>query len=498
MRIISVWERVKADLAKTIPATLDPFGSVYQIIESGARGSWNQPIQMMGMKGLVLNPKNETIELPIKSSFKEGFGVLEYFISTHGARKGTTDTSLKTANAGYLTRRLIDVAQDVVIQDDDCGTKEGIEIRRNEPELLRWGSTLGVRLFSRTALFDIKAGRKTILKAGEIIDRAVGEEIEKELLIQSVWVRSPITCKSLYSICKACYGYNLGDNKSARRGDAVGIVAAQSIGEPGTQLTMRTFHIGGVSGSDITHGLPRVEELFEARTPRGKALLAEDEGMIESIEEKPPLKIIKLKTKVGVLEYAVSLQTDVLVKTGEKVLAGDPLTEGALDLQELFRHKGALAVQNYITREVQSIYLSEGASINSKHIEVIIRQMFSRVKVKDPGDSRFIIGDIIEKSKFLEENREIRKRGGTPAKARQLLMGIIKAALTTESFLSAASFQQTARILIGAAVDGKIDVLRGLKENVIIGRLIPVGTGLKARDEGTFDDTDHSKDTIDE
>jgi len=479
-RVISVWEKVKSEIAKLVPTVLNPASSVYQIIDSGSRGSWSQPVQMAGMKGLVANPKGETIELPIRSSYKEGLGVLEYFISTHGARKGSTDTALKTASAGYLTRRLVDVSQDLVIKEEDCGTKEGIAVNRAGAE---FGATLAIRLFSRTALEDIKVDGKTVVKAGEVIDRETAESINKSNL-ESVKIRSPITCKTLYGVCSTCYGYDLGNNKPIKIGEAVGVVAAQSIGEPGTQLTMRTFHIGGVAGSDITHGLPRVEEVFEARPPKGRAFLAEEDGVVAAIEDRGLSKVIKVTAKKEAKEYMVSRVVDIFVKEGDQVKKGQQLCEGNLDLKELFSLRGSEAAQNYIISEVQKIYGSEGASINNKHLEVIVRQMFSRVRVKESGDSDFVVGDIVEKSKFLEVNRAIKAKGGTPAKAAQLLMGITKVALSTESFLSAASFQETARVLIGAALEGKVDTLRGLKENVIIGRLIPVGTGVAAREAG--------------
>ncbi len=488
-RVISVWEKVKAEIAKLVPKGLNPQSSVYQIIDSGARGSWSQPVQMAGMKGLVQNPKGEPIELPIKSSYKEGLGVLEYFISTHGARKGSTDTALKTASAGYLTRRLVDVSQDLVVKEADCKTKEGIVVKREDG--LQFGSTLGSRVFSRTALEDIKIDGKTAVEAGETISREKAEIVDQSKL-ESVKIRSPITCKTLYGVCSTCYGYDLGNNRPINIGEAVGIVAAQSIGEPGTQLTMRTFHIGGIAGSDITHGLPRVEEVFEARPPKGRAFLAEEEGIVEAIEDQGLSKVIKVKTKQETKEYAVSRTVDVFVKQGDHVKKGDQLCEGNLDLKELFALRGSEEAQNYIINEVQRIYLSEGASINNKHLEVIVRQMFSRVKIKESGDSNFVVGDIIEKPKFLEANREIKKKGGESAKAQQLLMGITKVALSTESFLSAASFQETARILIGAALDGRVDKLRGLKENVIIGRLIPIGTGLAPSPDPTPQRPSHS------
>ncbi|OGY98490.1 MAG: hypothetical protein A2681_02535 [Candidatus Liptonbacteria bacterium RIFCSPHIGHO2_01_FULL_56_18b] len=498
-RVIGVWERVKNDIAKLVTMTLPKDNSVYQIIDSNARGSWAQPIQMMGMKGLVANPKNEIIELPVKSSFKEGLSVLEYFISTHGARKGTTDTALKTAQAGYLTRRLVDVAQDLTIREEDCRTKEGVEIIRADGK--EFGHSFASRLFSRTALDDIRVDRKIAARAGEVIDKASAELIEKSTL-PSVKVRSPLTCKTLYGLCATCYGFDLGNNQRVRIGAAVGVVAAQSIGEPGTQLTMRTFHTGGVAGLDITHGLPRVEELFEVRPPKGKAILAATDGQVEKIEERGTLKILTVKvqgeqtTRAGSkkakkakrLEYHVSRSALVFVKTEDKVRAGDQLSEGNIDLRELLSFRGSFEVARHIIGEVQKIYIAEGASINNKHIEVIVRQMFSRVKIKDPGDAPdLVMGEIIERSKFLAENRELKKQGRTPAKAEQLLLGVTRVALSTESFLSAASFQDTARVLVKAAIEGRIDPLRGLKENVIIGRLIPAGESVPVHDTAAAD-----------
>ncbi len=483
-RVISIWDKVKGKLAKLLPQVLGPTNPIFEIISSGARGSWSQPTQMMGMKGLVANPKGETMELPVKSSLKEGFSVLEYFISTHGARKGTTDTALKTASAGYLTRRLVDVSQDLVIREEDCHSKEGVEMRRKDGA--DFGHSFASRLFSRTALGDVKAGNKVFARAGDMIDRATSEAIEAAVAVESVWVRSPITCRTLYGLCTACYGFNLGNNHPVEKGEAVGIVAAQSIGEPGTQLTMRTFHIGGVAGADITHGLPRVEELFEARPPKGKAFMSEIDGTIEAIEEKGLIRTVRIAgtdKKDGVLEYPIPRTSEIYFKVGATVKKGDQLSEGHLDIKELFALKGKEAVQAYIVSEVQRIYVSEGASINNKHIEIIVRQMFARVKIKEAGDTEFVPGDVVEKSRFLEVNREMKHAGKTPAHAKQLLMSVTKVALSTESFLSSASFQETARVLINAATEGKVDLLRGLKENVIIGRLIPVGTGFQFHEE---------------
>lgn len=485
-KIIEIWEKTKNEIAKIVPQTLETNGSVYSIIDSGARGSWLQLIQMTGMKGLVQNPRGETIELPIKASYKEGLDVLEFFINTHGARKGLIDTALKTAQAGYLTRRLVDVAQDIVVRECDCGTKEGIEIFRADGDL--FGYDFGQRLFSRTVLEDIKIGNKIIIKSNEIIDSKTAEIIEKSK-IESVKIRSPITCKTFYGICSKCYGFDLSKNKLINAGEAVGVIAAQSIGEPGTQLTLRTFHTGGVAGIDITHGLPRVQELFEIRLPKGKAALAEVDGIIEEIEERDTIKAIQLKIKnekskkSKIIEYLVPKTNIIFVKVGQAINKGDQLSEGSIDLKELFAFKNKEAVQRYIINEIQKIYVSEGSYINDKHIEIIIRQMFSRVTIKDPGNTNFIIGETIEKSKFLEVNSQIKKKGKEQAKARQLLVGITRTALSTESFLSAASFQETARILVMAAAEGRVDNLRGLKENVIVGRLIPCGNNFNLVDE---------------
>jgi len=481
-RVIELWYKANNTLKEIIPKSLDEHNSVYSVIDSGARGSWSQPSQMMGMKGLVQNSRGETIELPVRSSYKEGFDVLEYFISTHGSRKGLTDTALKTAFAGYLTRRLVDVAQDVIVKELDCKTKESITMNRADG--LDFGHKFSSKLFSRTVAADVKEGNKVLARSGEMINRATSKLIE-ESSVDSVKVRSPIVCKTLFGLCTMCYGYDLGKNEPVKIGEAVGVVAAQSIGEPGTQLTMRTFHFGGVAGADITHGLPRVEEIFEARSPKGKAALAEEEGEVIAIEERGLIKVISVssasKTKTNknkVHEYSIPRSSWIYMKVGETVHKGDKLSEGSLDLKELFRLKGSREVEQYVLNEVQRIYISEGANISNKHIEVIIRQLFSRVKVLEPGDSEFVRGDILEKSVFLEANRILKGDGKAPAKAGQVFMGITKVALSTESFLSAASFQETGRVLINAAVESKIDKLQGLKENVIIGRLVPAGTGI--------------------
>ena len=449
---------------------------------------------MSGMKGLVKNPSGRIIELPVISSYKEGLNVLEYFISTHGARKGTADTALRTAHAGYLTRRLVDVSQDVVITEEDCRTKRGLKILRTDSEEIN--RPLGQRIFSRVLLEDAKdAGGKVVAKAGAYIDEDAARFIETAN-VEAVSVRSAITCRSIKGICQKCYGYDLGKNAPIALGEAVGIVAAQAIGEPGTQLTMRTFHVGGVVGTgDITLGLPRVDEVFEARTPHGRAMVSDVSGLIEDITEVSRERVIRVgiipDTDVGkkktrkvkatapedVKEFRVPSNISLLVKKGETIRAGQILTEGHADLKELFKYAGVEEAQNYILKEIQMIYSLQGAPIHDKHIEVIVRQMFSRVRIKNTGDAEFTIGEVVEKNRFRAENRRVEKLGKSPATAVQLLLGITKVALTTESFLSAASFQETTRVLINAAVEGKRDVLRGLKENVIIGRLIPAGTG---------------------
>jgi len=512
IKIIEVWTKTKNKLSVEIPKAIDEDGSVFSMIESGARSNWAVITQMSGMKGLVVNPTGETIELPIKSSFKEGFNVLEYFISTHGARKGMTDTALRTASAGYLTRRLVDVAQDVIVRENNCGAKEGIEVFKDDQ--MDIGRGLAMRIKGRTALEDVKNPRsgKVIVEAGEQINKDKAKAIE-EAGLESVKVRSVIKCQARKGICQQCYGFDLGSNQLVEIGQAVGIVTAQAIGEPGTQLTMRTFHSGGAAGRDITQGLPRVEEIFEARLPKGKATVSEIDGRVEEIKDVFDKKIIRIKEagakaaaksslkaadknnkkknskkesqESDCQEYVVESDIALLIKEGDLITIGQQLTEGHIDLQELFKLKGMDAIQNYIIKEVQQIYTSQGEGINDKHIEIIIRQMLSRITVQDPGSTGLLPGDIIEKSQLMAANREVAEKSketgkkGNPATATQLLLGITKASLTTESFLSAASFQETARVLINAAVTGKEDHLKGLKENVIIGRLIPAGTGYR-------------------
>ncbi len=486
-KIISVWTEVKRRVDELVPKALDEEGPIHSMVTSAARGSWTQVTQMSGMKGLVRNPAGRVIELPILSSYKEGLNVLEYFISTHGARKGTADTALKTAHAGYLTRRLVDVAQDLIVNAQDCRDGVGFKVSRKDVE--DYGKGVYQRVFGRTLAKDLKdAGGKVLYKKGQLLSATDAEAIDKSG-VEEIILRSPISCKTLRGVCRTCYGYDLGSNYPVKMGEAVGIVAAQSIGEPGTQLTMRTFHVGGVAGtSDITMGLPRIEEIFELRIPKIPAVLSDVDGEVIEIEEKGREKTVKILIKKGKGEKGKSEETGeflipfgraLLVAPGSEVKKGDMLSDGPVDIKTLFNLAGQIAAQNYIIREVARIYTLQGAPINDKHLEVIVRQMFSRVRIKDSGSTVFAAGDIAEFSQLTEENQRVEAQGQTPAEGTPLVMGITKTALTTSSFLSAASFQETTRVLISAALDGREDKLRGLKENVIIGRLIPAGTGYR-------------------
>jgi len=493
-RVIQTWLGAKEKITQALLDSMDKYGSIAYIFNSGARGSRDQLVQMSGMKGLVVNPAGETIELPVKSSFKEGFDVLEYFISTHGARKGLTDTALKTSSAGYLTRRLVDVCQDIVVREEDCGDKEGIYIYREDEEEM--GHSLAERIVGRVSLQTVKVKGQVIVKEGDLITPETAQQID-EAGLDKIRVRSVITCKTHYGICQKCYGYDLAYNQLIKLGEAVGIVTAQAIGEPGTQLTLRTFHTGGVAGGgDITQGLPRVEELFEVRPPKGRAVISEVNGRVLEIVERGEQRVIRIEVqednkktkqkKPNIIEYSVPAQTAVWVKKGELISRGQQLNEGHLDLKELYKLAGSEAVQRYIIREVQSVYTYAGERINDKHIELVIRQMFSRVRIKDPGQTDLLPGQVVERDLFEEENEKVRRKYGKSAKlatAQPLLLGITKVSLTTDSFLSAASFQETARVLIEAAIQGKEDHLRGLKENVIIGKLIPAGTGFVVKEK---------------
>ncbi len=481
---IETWHKAKKEIEKLVPKTLPENGSVFSIIDSGSRGSWSQPVQMAGMKGLVANPAGQTIELPIKSSFKEGFDVLEYFISTHGARKGTADTALRTSTAGYLTRRLVDVSHEVIVLEEDCGGTAGLEISKEKAAEI--DQDLAFKVVGRMPLADIKDSSGVIAKKNEPIDWKMADKIIVSDEIKSVKVRSPLTCSTVRGVCKKCYGWDFGSNETVNIGEAVGVVAAQAIGEPGTQLTMRTFHTGGVAGGgDITLGLPRVQEIFEVRVPGGKADMAKSDGVVEEITPDGTIKVKiddgdgKKKRKTDIVEYKVSPKSEIFVKKGQKIKKGDVLCTGNLDLKDVFKVQGIEATQEYILKEIQKIYVSQGVNVHDKHIEIIIRQMFSRVKVKDGGDSVLVPGEVIEKEKLHEVNEKLKADGKNEVTVSPVLLGITNVALSTDSFLSAASFQETSRVLIRAALEGKEDRLRGLKENVIIGKLIPAGTGYK-------------------
>jgi len=572
-KVIEVWTKVKEEITSICTNELDKTGPVYSMIESGARGSWAQLTQILGMKGLVTSPSGKIIELPVKGNFKHGFDVLEYFIATHGVRKGLSDTALRTSNAGYLTRRLVDVAQDVVVTAEDCGAKGGIIMTKEESDEM--GRALIKRITGRYIITDLKnASGKVLLKKGELVTEDLADKFATED-IPEIEVRSVSRCDLHRGVCQKCYGFDLAYNRLVKIGTAVGIIAAQSIGEPGTQLTMRTFHTGGVADQDdITQGLPRVEEIFEARSPKRKAYIADVEGQIKITElrseggtsqgrllsiayageetdkyyfaeatmaaaalkktnvddksdlaktkktkaKKPKVEVlvsdgdkvkkdtplfkageatikasragrVKLEEKYlkviapveKVHEYTIPRTFNIWVKDGDSVKVGDQLTDGSLDLQQLYELRGIAETQRYIVKEIQYVYSSQGQPLNDKHIETIARQMFSRVYMVDPGETDFLVGEIIEKSVLDRENHKAKLAGKKLATGRQLLMGMTKASLSTNSFLSAASFQETAKVLIDAAITGKIDRLEGLKENVIIGRPIPAGTGYKSK-----------------
>jgi len=481
---ILIWQTVKTKLEALLKTTLPIDGPVMSIITAGARATWAQPVQMAGMKGLVNNPSGDIIELPVKASFTEGFNVLEYFISTHGARKGTADTALRTSSAGYLTRRLVDVAHDMIITEEDCGDKAGLTVYKKDADLIEQDFVF--KIVGRTALETVEHGKMVFVKKNESINWKAAKAIAEEDGIQQVTVASPLTCKSSQGVCQKCYGWDLGRNRLVKLGEAVGIIAAQAIGEPGTQLTLRTHHLGGIVGAgDITQGLPRIEEIFESRAPKGEATMSLTDGKVIGIdEEKRTVQIqVSKKTAIGgapkkdIMEYKIPGRIAMLVEKGQEVKENQALCDGSLDLKKLYKSAGVEATQRYILQEVQKIYSSQGVDINDKHIEIIIQKMFSRIRIKDEGDSDWIRGEVVESVIFNEEVEKLKAEKKNPPLGVQILLGISEVALNSESFLSAASFQQTSRVLIKASLEGKEDKLRGLKENVIIGKLIPVGTG---------------------
>ncbi|MBA2876770.1 DNA-directed RNA polymerase subunit beta' [Thermaerobacillus caldiproteolyticus] len=478
-RVISIWSAAKDKIQSKLMESLDKRNPIFMMSDSGARGNASNFTQLAGMRGLMANPAGRIIELPIKSSFREGLTVLEYFISTHGARKGLADTALKTADSGYLTRRLVDVAQDVIVREDDCGTDRGMLVRA-----LTDGTEVIVKLEERIVG---RYARKTVKhpETGEVIVREnemITEDIANEIIkagIDEVWIRSAFTCNTRHGVCKKCYGRNLATGVEVEVGEAVGIIAAQSIGEPGTQLTMRTFHTGGVAGDDITQGLPRVQELFEARNPKGQAVISEIDGVVVSINEtRDRQQEIVVKGEVETRTYTAPYNARLKVQEGQQVERGQELTEGSIDPKELLKVKDITAVQEYLLREVQKVYRMQGVEISDKHIEVMVRQMLRKVRVIDAGDTDVLPGTLLDVHQFTDANAKVLLEGKRPATARPVLLGITKASLETDSFLSAASFQETTRVLTDAAIKGKRDELLGLKENVIIGKLVPAGTGM--------------------
>ncbi len=476
-RVIAFWQEATDKVTDALMHSLDPLNPIYMMAISGARGNIQQIRQLAGMRGLMADPSGRIIDVPIKANFREGLTVLEYFTSTHGARKGLADTALRTADSGYLTRRLVDVAQDVIVREDDCGTGEGVcvtKIADGEDVI----EPLDERILGRYAIEPVvhpETGEIIVLADQEITEEQA--ELIKEAGITRVLIRSVLTCKTRYGVCRKCYGRNLATGYQVEIGEAVGIMAAQSIGEPGTQLTMRTFHTGGVAGEDITQGLPRVEELFEARRPKGQAIISENDGAVTIGENKGKQEIEVTGFDGESHVYPIPFGSRIRVVTGQSVESGEELTEGSINPHELLDIKGIAAVQQYLLREVQRVYRMQGVDINDKHIEVMIRQMLRKVKVEESGDTDLLPGALVEVFDFEDENRRIMESGFEPSTAKPVVLGITKSSLATDSFLSAASFQETTRVLTEAAIKGKVDPLLGLKENVIIGKLIPAGTG---------------------
>jgi DNA-directed RNA polymerase subunit beta' len=477
-KTLEIWTDATERVTEGLINSLDKYNSIYMMANSGARGNKQQIRQLAGMRGLMADPSGRIIDLPIKANFREGLTVLEYFISTHGARKGLADTALRTADSGYLTRRLVDVSQDVIVREIDCGTGDGITVKaikdgREEIEPIK------ERIEGRYALEDVIHP-----ETGEIITHAeelITEEMADKIIdagIKEVKIRSVLTCRTRHGVCTKCYGKNLATGKLVNIGEAVGIIAAQSIGEPGTQLTMRTFHTGGVAGQDITQGLPRVEELFEARKPKGQAVITEVPGTAKILESKKKREV-EITTPTGEIKvYTVPYGARLKVENGSVVEPGDELCEGSVNPHDILKIKGVRGVQTYLLQEVLRVYRLQGVDINDKHIEVIIRQMLKKAKIEDPGDTDLLPGELIDIFELEKINEEVLKQGKKPAEAKRVLLGITKASLATDSFLSAASFQETTRVLTEAAIKGKADPLLGLKENVIIGKLIPAGTGM--------------------
>ncbi|WP_285891417.1 DNA-directed RNA polymerase subunit beta' [Paenibacillus pasadenensis] len=477
-RVIEIWSKTKDQITEILMKSMDRYNSIMLMVDSKARGNKSQITQLGGMRGLMANPSGRIIELPIKSNFREGLTVLEYYISTHGARKGLADTALRTADSGYLTRRLVDVAQDVIVREDDCGTDKGITVSK-----IQDGKEVIEDLFDRIeGRYSFETLRhpqtgEVIVGRNELIDTTRADAIV-DAGIEKLQIRSVLSCRARHGVCKVCYGRNLATGKHVEIGEAVGIIAAQSIGEPGTQLTMRTFHTGGVAGDDITQGLPRIQELFEARNPKGQAIITELDGVVKSIRETKDRREIEVQGEAESKVYPVSYGSRIRVVEGQQLEAGDELTDGSIDPKDMLRIKGIRGVQNYILQEVQRVYRNQGVEINDKHVEVMIKQMLRKIRIVDAGDTKLLPGAFVDVHEYEAANREVLLSGREPAVAKPVLLGITKASLETDSFLSAASFQETTRVLTDAAIKGKVDQLLGLKENVIIGKLIPAGTGM--------------------
>ena len=477
--VIKIWSKATDDVKIAMKNNFEKLNPVYMMSESGARGNLDQLKQIAGMRGLMASTTGKTVEIPITSCFREGLSPIEYFIAAHGARKGLSDTALRTADSGYLTRRLVDVSQNIIVREEDCGTQDGLEV-----STIKDGNQvvekLEERLVGRYSLNDIvnPETNELIVDSNTMINDKIAAEIVAAG-IEKVTVRSVIGCRTKHGVCAKCYGMGLATRQEVSIGEAVGIIAAQSIGEPGTQLTMRTIHSGGVAGvADITQGLPRVEELFEARKPKGLAIISEIDGTVRIKEEKNKKEVV-IKGEHEAKEYVIPFGSKLRVREGDEVLAGDPITEGSINPGEILAIKGPTGVFEYLTTEVQKVYRNQGVDINDKHIELIARQMLKKVRVEDNGDTNMFSGSLVDMYDFEDENNRVIAEGKTPATGKRVLLGITKASLATESFLSAASFQETTKVLTEAAIKGKTDELIGLKENVIIGKLIPAGTGMK-------------------
>ncbi|HDR0201249.1 TPA: DNA-directed RNA polymerase subunit beta', partial [Staphylococcus aureus] len=488
--VVEIWTDAKDQIQGELMQSLDKTNPIFMMSDSGARGNASNFTQLAGMRGLMAAPSGKIIELPITSSFREGLTVLEYFISTHGARKGLADTALKTADSGYLTRRLVDVAQDVIVREEDCGTDRGLLVSD-----IKEGTEMIEPFIER---IEGRYSKETIRhpETDEVIirpDELITPEIAKKITdagIEQMYIRSAFTCNARHGVCEKCYGKNLATGEKVEVGEAVGTIAAQSIGEPGTQLTMRTFHTGGVAGSDITQGLPRIQEIFEARNPKGQAVITEIEGVVEDIKlAKDRQQEIVVKGANETRSYLASGTSRIIVEIGQPVQRGEVLTEGSIEPKNYLSVAGLNATESYLLKEVQKVYRMQGVEIDDKHVEVMVRQMLRKVRIIEAGDTKLLPGSLVDIHNFTDANREAFKHRKRPATAKPVLLGITKASLETESFLSAASFQETTRVLTDAAIKGKRDDLLGLKENVIIGKLIPAGTGMRRYSDVKYEKT---------